>query len=329
MQNNRTKRNEPTILRQIAFYIWSFAMVALCCYVIEGHAARITPTLAAPTPTPIAAEPIRYVAVSSVEDKASSSVAGSAVVRIKATSSPQDLTGDEPTILIYHTHTLEAYTQTEDNQYVETSSWRTADDDRNVVAVGEALAETLRKEYGYCVIHDRTNHEPPSLKTAYDRSEQTMQAYLKKYPELTLFIDLHRDSYTVTGVPTTDYAEPYGDNTCRVMCVVGQGINSEVKPYYEANLALAESLTKYLTNMDSRLARPVRVKSGRYNQHVSPYCLLIEVGHNANTLEQALSVVPYLADAIVLAMADMQNQTVEQADNAENLLCWVPEGGED
>ena len=41
------------------------------------------------------------------------------------------------------------------------------------------------------MIHDTTNHEPPSLSTSYSRSEETMNAYLKKYPEIEMFIDLH------------------------------------------------------------------------------------------------------------------------------------------
>ena len=83
----------------------------------------------------------------------------------------------EPQILIYHTHTTEAYTQTADSPYKQTSAFRTNDADKSVLAVGEALKEVLEKEYGYIVLHDTTDHEPPKLSTAYTRSEKTMAAY--------------------------------------------------------------------------------------------------------------------------------------------------------
>ena len=86
-----------------------------------------------------------------------------------------DLRGQDPKILIYHTHTTEAYTATKAFPYVQTGSYRTADPSKSVLAVGEALAERLRVQYGFSVIHDTTDHEPPSLKTAYERSEKTMR----------------------------------------------------------------------------------------------------------------------------------------------------------
>ena len=81
-------------------------------------------------------------------------------------------------------------------EYVETGSWRTADHDKSVVAVGEALKKEL-EEYGYSVLHDTTNHEPPKLSSAYTRSLETMEKYAKEYPTLKVFIDVHRDAYDI------------------------------------------------------------------------------------------------------------------------------------
>lgn len=212
-----------------------------------------------------------------------------------------DLRGQEPKILIYHTHTTEAYTATEDSPYVQTSSYRTADASKSVLAVGEALAERLRTEYGFCVLHDTTDHEPPSLKTAYDRSEKTMRSYLERYPSLVLFIDIHRDASS----DATDYVMVDEIPTARLMCVVGQGTKYEEKPDFDRNYALAAKLTENLRHIEKRLGRDVRVKTGRYNQHVGELSLLIEVGHNANTLEQALHAVPSLAESLALTLAEM------------------------
>ena len=217
-----------------------------------------------------------------------------------AVSQSLDLRGEAPKILIYHTHTTEAYTATAAAPYIQTSAYRTADASKSVLAVGEALAERLRREYGFAVLHDTTDHEPPSLKTAYDRSEITMRRYLERYPSLVLFIDIHRDASS----DASDYVMVDGLPTARLMCVVGRGTKYEDKPDFDSNYALAASLTEHLRHIEKRLCRDVRIKTGRYNQHVGQLSLLIEVGHNANTLEQALHAVPSLAESLALTLAE-------------------------
>jgi stage II sporulation protein P len=147
-----------------------------------------------------------------------------------------------------------------------------------------------------------TNHEPPKLATSYDRSLVTMQKYHEMYPSIRLFIDLHRDAYQDPTAPA-DYVEINGTQTARLMFVVGKGEKYSDKPYLSSNTELTEFMTSYLQSIDPKLARPIRVKPGRYNQHVAPNCILVEVGHNANTLEQAIAAAPYLAESIVYAFA--------------------------
>ena len=77
-------------------------------------------------------------------------------------------------VLIYHTHTYEAYEQTQDAPYEETEKWRTADSAHNVVRVGEELAALLRS-LGVEVVHDVTAFEPPNLSSAYTRSLEMLE----------------------------------------------------------------------------------------------------------------------------------------------------------
>ena len=212
------------------------------------------------------------------------------------------LNEDGPRVLIYHTHDTEAYTQTPKYTYKPSGDWRTEDQTMSVVAVGEELARILNEDYGIMTIHDTTCHEKPLITTAYTRSLETMERYKEQYPTLEMFIDLHRD-----GVPAEGYEDDYimmeGTETARLMFVVGtgQGKNgnaAEPLPDFESNYALALGLTEKLLSYNERFTRNVRVKTGRYNQHVSSKCILVEVGHNANTLEQALAAMPYLARAI-------------------------------
>ncbi len=211
---------------------------------------------------------------------------------------PRDLTGDEPKILIYHTHNTEAYTKTKDHPYEESGSWRTYDNGRNIVAVGERLTELLRDKYGLAAIHDTRDHEPPKLSTAYNRSLETMLAYKKQYPSLVMFIDVHRDAGGENTAIKLD-----GKKVARLMFVVGTGEGATgtgfgQMPDFESNYALALAISNRLGGFDPKLIRNIRIKTGRYNQHVSNQCLLVEVGDNMNTFEEAMNAIPYLAQAI-------------------------------
>lgn len=238
---------------------------------------------------------------------------------------PQEPDGNAPQILIYHTHTTEAYALVEEDPYEASGKWRTNDNGHNIVAVGELLAKRLR-DLGFSVIHDTTNHEPPKLATSYSRSEKTMRSYRQKYPSLKVFIDVHRDAYGNSETPVTDYLELDGKQVARMMFVVGTGKGAtgtgfDEMPDFESNYALAESITNHLSAIDSRLVRPIRVKTGRYNQHITSQCLLVEVGHNCNTLSQALAAVPYLAEAIAAALDTARNPgDLSKAD----ISVWAP-----
>ena len=207
-----------------------------------------------------------------------------------------------PQILIYHTHTQEAYRQITGKEYVETGAWRTGDEAQSVVAVGEVLKKEL-EDYGYTVLHDTTNHEPPKLSTSYSRSLETMLDYREQYKSLNVYIDVHRDAYGDIEAGQKDFVTVNGDDCARVMFVVGTGEGKtghgfDEKPNYESNYKLALAITNELESMQEGFTRPIRVKTGRYNQHVADMCLLIEVGHNANSLEQALNSAKYVALAL-------------------------------
>jgi stage II sporulation protein P len=202
-----------------------------------------------------------------------------------------------PQILIYHTHTKEAYRQTTTDEYVEAGAWRTEDETHSVIAVGDVLDQELER-YGYKVLHNTTDHEPPSLKTAYDRSLVTMEDYQKQYPTIKVYIDLHRDAYNDVEAGKKDFVTVNGEECARVMCVVGTGEKYSVKPNYESNYKLALAFTNEMEKIKKGFTRPIRVKTGRYNQQVSDMCLLIEIGHNANSLEQAKNAARYVALAL-------------------------------
>ncbi|MBQ8312465.1 MAG: stage II sporulation protein P [Clostridia bacterium] len=205
-------------------------------------------------------------------------------------------------VLIYHTHTWEAFEQVENARYVETEKWRSKDNAANMVAVGDALTAAL-EALGCTVVHDETAFEPPDLSTAYQRSLEMLEARLAAGESYDLYIDLHRDAVASNSTikRTVNVA---GEELARFMVLVGKGQSYAEKPDWQANYAVAEKITASLNHQVEGLCRDVKVKTGRFNQHIAPRCVLIECGLNYNTLEQVLNGVPYLAQAICDSLAE-------------------------
>ena len=208
-------------------------------------------------------------------------------------------------VLIYHSHTWEAFQQVEGATYEETEKWRTKDNHYNMVAVGEALANQLRA-LGCTVVHDTTAFEPPNLDQAYNRSLAMLEERTALGERYDLYIDLHRDAIASSSTLKRT-VQIGGTDVARFMVLVGKGTGAgfDVKPDWEANLQIAQALTERLNTMADGLCRDVKVKSGRFNQHIAPRCILIECGNNLNTLDQVLNGIPYLAEALVQTMQNL------------------------
>ena len=93
-----------------------------------------------------------------------------------------------------------------------------------------------------------------------------------------------------------------------VMMLVGKGTGAtgagfDARPDWPKNLDLAQRITDAINAQVSGAAREVKIKSGRFNQHISTGALLIEVGNNRNTLDEALAACSVIARAIAAAHA--------------------------
>lgn len=209
--------------------------------------------------------------------------------------------GDKPRVLLYHTHSYEAYAQISSNPYEETSTWRTEDVDFNIMGVGNKLAQEL-EALGIEVVHDMTEHEPPKLGTAYVRSLKTLQTYADAGEEFDMMIDLHRDAASTRNT-NPSYVTDNNKQYARLMMLIGSNDNNDGSDpsaghNWKENYKLADALTQNLNKRVTDICRDVMVKTGRYNQHMSPSAILVEVGHNKNTLEQALNATEPLAQSI-------------------------------
>lgn len=206
-----------------------------------------------------------------------------------------------PRVLLYHTHTWEAYEMTADTSYTPTETWRTKDDRYNMVRVGEKLAAELEMR-GFAVVHDATDFEPPNLSSAYSRSLGMLDARLDAGESYDYILDIHRDAYS-GPYNGGNSIEIEGRQTAHVMLLVGKGTGAtgagfDERPDWPKNLELAQRITARLNELSAGVAREVKIKTGRFNQHVSTGALLIEVGNNKNTLDEALNACPLIAQAL-------------------------------
>lgn len=182
-----------------------------------------------------------------------------------------------PMVLIYHTHTCEAYAGV-------TSS---DDPSLSVVAVGDAIAEEL-KAAGIGVIHDTTIHDSPNYNGCYDRSCATVQKNLAQYPSIQVTLDIHRDSMTTKdGIRYKPTAIVNGKRAAQVMIISGCDDGTLDFPNWAENLKLAVRLQSGGTQFP-KLMRPLDFIDRRYNEELTKGSLLCEFGTEVNTLDEAV-----------------------------------------
>lgn len=217
-----------------------------------------------------------------------------------------ELDGSEgPQVLIYHTHATESYEPYDCDYYDMRNTWRNTDDTQNMVAVGNALAEELEKA-GIEVIHDTTQHDYPSYNGSYDRSRETINKYLEQYPSIKVTLDVHRDGIErEKGVIVKPVAEIDGKKAAQLMIIAPCDDGTMNIPNWEGNLRFAAALQDALETDYPTVTRPIFFCYRKYNLDVTVESLLLEVGSNANTLEESV----YTAQLIGKSLAKILLET--------------------
>lgn len=193
----------------------------------------------------------------------------------------------KPQVLIMHTHTTESYMLEERDYYTEADQSRLLEEEKNMIAIGNIFEEALRNA-GIEVIHDTTVHDYPSYSGSYDRSAETIKSDLSVYPDIKIVIDIHRDAISSDGNKTKPVVKINGENYAQVMLVMGSQ-TGDVKnfPNWQENLSLAVKYQQKMEEMYPGLARAITLNEAKYNQNLSVGAILLEVGSDANTLEEA------------------------------------------
>lgn len=221
-------------------------------------------------------------------------------------SEPVRLREGDINVLILHTHTTEAYTRTADNSYEEADSYRTQNAEQNVIAVGSVI-EAVLSENGIGVVHDKTYHDYPSYSGSYRRALDTININTEKYSGITLVLDVHRDAIShENGTYMKTQAEIDGEKCAQAMLVVGSDYSGLEHEGWRDNLTFALKLQKIMCERYPGLARDVHLREERFNGNAREGAMIIEVGSNGNTLEEAKKCAYYVAQCVVDLIKECQ-----------------------
>ena len=206
----------------------------------------------------------------------------------------------DPQVLIMHTHTTESYMTSERDYYTADDASRSREADKNMIAIGNIIEEKLR-EAGIAVIHDTAVHDYPSYSGSYTRSAATVSSDLKAYPSIKIVIDIHRDAISGdNNEKIKPVVEIDGESAAQVMLVMGSQTGEITNhPNWQENLSLAVKYQQTMEVMYPSLARAITLNSAKYNQNLTKGSILLEVGTDANTLEEAKNGAEAAGNALV------------------------------
>lgn len=204
--------------------------------------------------------------------------------------------GDGPQILIYHTHSQEAFA---DSVPGDTST--------SIVGVGEFLTNILTEQYGYHVLHHCGEYDVESRDYAYAKAAPALEEILAQYPTIQVVIDLHRDAAPegtrlVTNINGVDVAQFMFFNGLSYTNEQGD-IPYLYNPYLQDNLAFSFQMKLAAESYYPGLTRKIYLKGYRYNMHYCPKSLLIELGAQTNTVQEVMNACIPLAHTLDIVLS--------------------------
>lgn len=204
--------------------------------------------------------------------------------------------GEGPLVLIYHTHSQEAYADSVPG-----------DPATSVVGVGEYLARILQEEYGYRVMHCAEEFDVEDRNQAYSKALPALEQILKENPSIQVMIDLHRDEMPANvrlvteldGKPTARFMFFNGLSRTRKTGDIAYLKNENIA----GNLAFSFQMQLKCAEYYPGLTRKIYLKGYRYNLHLRERSLLVELGAQNNTVEEAMNACGPLAHALHLVLS--------------------------
>lgn len=201
-----------------------------------------------------------------------------------------------PQILIYHTHSQETFADSVPG-----------DESTTIVGVGERLAEILSNTYGYQVLHHTGQYDVDSRDDAYSAALPAIEQLLEENPSIQVVIDLHRDQMPeetklvmdLDGRPTARFMFFNGLSRTRQTGNISYLYNEN----QEGNLAFSFQMQLKAAEYYPGLTRKIYLKGYRYNMHLKPRTLLVELGAQNNTVEEAMNACDPLAHILDMVLS--------------------------
>lgn len=196
-----------------------------------------------------------------------------------------------PQILIYHTHSQEGYKDSVPG-----------DAATSVVGVGDYLTKLLTERYGFSVIHHKGEYDVGDRDHAYSKAAPALEQVLAENPSIEVVIDLHRDGVRedtrlVTEINGVEMAQVMFFNGLSRTTKMGD-IDYLHNPYIADNLSISFQMQLKAAEYYPDFTRRIYLKGYRYNMHYCPKSLLIEVGAQTNTVQEAMNAMIPLADIL-------------------------------
>ena len=214
--------------------------------------------------------------------------------------------GDDskPQILIYHTHSQEAYKDSGPGQ--------------TVVGVGDCLTRLLEAK-GYNVYHDKSVSDLKNgqldRSKAYNYALDGITNILQQNPSIEVVLDIHRDG---VGENLHLVTQVDGRDTAQIMFFNGLSQTPEgpieylQNPYREDNLAFSLQMQLGAAAYYPGFTRKIYLKGLRYNEHLRPKSSLIEVGAQTNTYEEALNAMEPLSELLDMVLQGNRKDSIIQ-----------------
>lgn len=203
----------------------------------------------------------------------------------------------KPLVGLYYTHTSESFVPSSGVTH------KPGGQRGDIVEVGAALSKRLNN-YGITAVQNTTIHDYPSFMKAYGASEITVKNMLAENPSLQMIFDIHRDADKRENYVTTIN----GVQVAKITIIVTTGQPGLIQPHWQQNHAFAKLIDAKMNQRYPGVSRGIRMDDWRYNQHLHPRALLIEVGCQENSREEAERGIELFGDIVAEIIAENNKQ---------------------
>lgn len=128
-------------------------------------------------------------------------------------------------------------------------------------------------------MHETSLIDLGNYNDAYPRMAGLAEDWLARYPSIQMVLDVHRDSLeTDDGAQLALRADVDGEACAKLLLVMGSNGSGLEHPGWRQNLANAARLQALCEQRAPGLMRDLLLRASRYNQHLTPRSMLLEVG---------------------------------------------------